>query len=129
MAYCVKCGNLLNDNAKFCVKCGNPIENSDNNGMLTVKWDGQWMLIDDKIRIDINGKRIGAYSFKKPFEVSIPISSIKIVIDINLSLRKYKRELTLNPSENYFFYLIYSRITGGFDFMLCDENGNQLLEL
>ena len=37
MAYCIKCGNLLEEGAAFCSKCGNPVSGngtSDKEGMI-----------------------------------------------------------------------------------------------
>ena len=124
MAYCSKCGTQLSEGVKYCPKCGKSID--EERGELTIKWDGQWMLFDAKIHIRVDGIEIGAYSFKKGFEVTIPITSNRMLIDVKCTIRSYQPILIMNPSVNHTLYIIYSRFTGGFDFVLVDNNGKRI---
>lgn len=126
--FCNNCGSQIQDGEKFCPLCGFPIVYAQNGiGTLTIKWKGLWMIIDAKIHIWANGKYIGANSFKKGFEVSVPITSAKMIIGIKCSIRSYQPVLNVNPSDDYTLYILYSRVTGGFDFMLCDNYGNRIM--
>lgn len=128
MALCEKCGSLINDGENFCSQCGSPINNHHaGRGSLTIKWQGLWMLIDAKVHIWANGDPVGVYSFKKGFKVSIPITSSKMLIGIKCNIRSYQPILNVNPSEDYTLNVLYSRITGGFDFVLCDNSGKRIM--
>lgn len=124
MVYCEKCGSPLNEESNFCPNCGN--SNKEERGELTIRWDGKWMLFDAKIRIRVDGTEIGAFSFKKGFEITVPITSNRMMIDVKCSIRSYQPILHMNPLINHTLYLLYSRVSGGFDFLLVDENGKRI---
>ena len=127
MGFCKNCGSPINENANFCSNCGAQfVQQSTNSGKLTIKWDGQWMLIDAKIHIRINETQIGSFSFKKGFEVTVPIHTNRLIIDVKCSIRSYQPVLNVNPSENYTLYLTYSRVIGNFDFILVDKNNKRI---
>ena len=127
MAFCKNCGSPLNEGVKFCPNCGT-LCSTDNNerGTLTIKWDGMWMLVDAKIHVRANGTEVGVFSFKKGFEVTVPITNNRILVDVKFSIRSYQPILNVNPSENYTLYFVYSRMIGGFDFILVDKNGKRI---
>lgn len=127
MEFCKNCGTQVSDGIKFCTNCGFPFDSSNQgHGNLTIKWGGQWMLIDAKIHLWADESKIGSYSFKKGFEVSIPITSAQMKIGVKCSIRSYQPILRMNPLENHTLHLLYSRVTGGFDFILCDKNGKRI---
>ena len=84
------------------------------------------MLIDAKVHIWADNSKIGSYSFKKGFEVNLPITSPEMKIGIKCSIRSYQPILKMNPYVDHTLHLIYSRFTGGFDFILCDRNGKRI---
>lgn len=125
---CKNCGSHVNDGAKFCPQCGTLINTDQPRvGILTIKWRGLWMLVDAKVHIWANRDYIGSYSFKKGFEVSVPITTAKMLIGIKCSIRSYQSVLNVNPSEDYTLHLIYSRFIGGYDFMLCDKSEKRIM--
>lgn len=132
MAYCGKCGTQLSEGAKFCPKCGCPIHGNaapvsdNNNGNLTIFWEGKWALIDHTIRIIVNGHYVGDYSYKEGFHVIIPIDSSTMVVEIKFSLFNYRKVLSLYPQDNYSYYLNLNPIAGSFGFSLCDANGVEI---
>ena len=128
MVYCGTCGSLINEGEIYCPRCGSLINSSHVGvGTLTIKWEGQWMLFDAKIHVCVNGDTVGSYSFKKGFEVSVPITSEKMLIGVKCSIRSCQPVLNVNPALDYTLYLIYSRFTGGFDFVLCDHSGKRIM--
>ena len=127
MSFCINCGAQISDGVKFCPMCGKLIcPSNSNNGNLTIKWEGQWMLIDAKVHIWADNSKIGSYSFKKGFEINLPITSPEMKIGIKCSIRSYQPILKMNPYVDHTLHLIYSRFTGGFDFILCDRNGKRI---
>ena len=127
MKFCTNCGTQISEGITFLPKCGKHINPSYNSfGNLTIKWEGQWMMIYSKIHIWVDDSKIGSYSFKKGFEVTIPITSSEMKIGVKCTIRSYQPILKMNPSVNHTLYLVYSRITGGFDFILCDNNGKRI---
>ncbi|MBR5350598.1 MAG: zinc ribbon domain-containing protein [Prevotella sp.] len=127
MSICINCGAQMSDGSKYCPKCGFPFDISNQRlGNLTIEWEGQWMLIDAKVHIWADGNKIGSYSFKKGFEVTIPITSAQMKIGVKCSIRSYQPILRMNPFEDHTLHLIYSRITGGFDFILNDNSGKRI---
>lgn len=127
MAFCENCGKALNKGVKFCPNCGaSCTTNNSERGMLTIKWAGMWMLFDTKIHIRANGTEIGVFSFKKGFEVTIPITNNRMLLDVKFSIRSQQPILNVNPSENYTLYFVNTRITGIFDFILVDKNGKRI---
>ena len=132
MAFCGKCGNQLIDGAKFCPKCGNPVNNGlnpkiePNNGNLYIRWDGAWTMFDVTVSVIVNGKYVGDYSFNEGFEATVPIESEIVRVRIKCSVREYTQVLILSPNSNYSLNLSYNRISGGFGFLLCDNNGMEI---
>ena len=125
MRICYNCKTQLVEGAKFCPICGKSTNNLTN-GVLTIRWDGNWMLFDAKIHLRVDGTQIGSYSFKKGFVATVPITSNTMLVDVKCWFRSYQPVLRMNPLEDHTLYLMYSRITGGFDFMLCDKNGKRI---
>lgn len=126
--YCRKCGTKNKDTLKFCPQCGAELMlTHPQTGKLTITWQGMWMLIDAKIHLWINENKIGEYSFKKGFEVIVPITSSRILIGVKCSIRSYQPVLNVNPIEDYTLHIIYSRFIGGFDFVLCDKYGKRVM--
>lgn len=137
MAFCGKCGNELKDGTKFCPKCGhptgvNPVNSSPNPNIndrkcnLTIRWEGAWVLIDATVRVIVNGAYIGEYSFKDGFEAIVPIDSEFVTVKIKCSFREYTQYLSLSTKTNYSLNISYSRISGGFGFSLCDNDGYEI---
>ena len=94
--------------------------------MFNIKCEGLWMLIDATVHLSVNGKRIGDYSLKRGFEVSIPITTSNIVLGVKYSFRNQTPVYAVNPSENYNLIMTYNRIMGNYDFMLFDQNGKRI---
>ena len=123
MAYCENCGNKLLEGAKFCTNCGTPVNKTNNrNGNLHIRWKGQWALIDSKVNVFVNEGKIGEYSFKKGFQLSVPIIQQEIVVETRLNLIKSKCTMSLLPEEDYFCELLYDTTLGKFDFRLTDSD-------
>ena len=136
---CPHCNTPYNDGSVFCENCGKKIidepsnasiqqqpQPSTRNGNLVIRWDGAWVLIDYKIKMNVNGNNIGEYSFKEGFETSVPITSSDMTVVTKLSFYKTKVNLTLNPNENYTYELVYHRMSGWLGFILYDSQGNEL---
>lgn len=96
------------------------------NGNLVIRWDGAWLLVDYKIKLNVNGDNIGEYSLKEGFETSVPITSSYTTVVTKLSFFKTKEELILNPNENYTYELVYHKASGWLGFILYDSLGNEL---
>lgn len=132
MAFCGNCGTQLTDGAKFCPKCGNPVKNVHNpqiepkNGNLYIRWDGAWTMFDATVTITANGAYIGDYSFKEGFEAIVPIDSEVMRIGIKYSIREYTQVYILRTDTNYSLNLSYNRLSGGFGFSLCDNDGFEI---
>lgn len=127
MEYCSNCGTQLNDSVKICPKCGFHLRASRKQfGELTIVWEGMWMLIDAKVHVWADENKIGSYSFKKGFEITIPITSAMMKIGVKCSIRSYQPILRMNPYEDHTLHLLYNRITGGFEFILNDKNGKRI---
>jgi len=132
MAFCGNCGNELKDGAKFCPKCGSPVRSSSNpninikKGNLYIRWEGAWTLLDMTVSVIVNGKYVGDYSFNEGFEAIVPIESEIVRVRIKCSVREYTQVLTLSPNANYSLNLSYNRISGGFGFLLCDNDGMEI---
>ena len=124
MAYCENCGTKLNEGAKFCTNCGTPVNKANSrNGNLYIRWEGQWALIDSKVNVFLNERKMGEYSFKKGFQVSAPITQQINIVETRVSFIKSKCTLSLSPDENYYCDLLYDITSGNFDFRIKDSNG------
>lgn len=131
MAFCGNCGNELKDGAKFCPKCGNPVNSNHNtnnvrNCNLSIRWEGAWALLDATVRVIVNGAYIGEYSFKEGFETVVPIDSDILTVRIKCGFREYTQVLSLSTKTNYSLNLSYNRLSGGFGFSLCDNDGIEI---
>ena len=127
MGFCKYCGSQINEKVCFCPNCGAQLrQQCTGNGKLTIKFDGQWMLFDAKINIRVNESQRGSFSFKKGFEVTVPINSNRLLVDVKCTIRSYQPVLNVNPSEDYTLYLTYSRFIGNFDFILVDKSGKRI---
>ncbi len=132
---CPHCGAPICKDDVFCQKCGRKVDNIPNasvstsnqprmeRGKLHLKWDGKWALSDPQIKVFVDGNHRGDFSFKEGFNISVPITSEIMNVETKFSIRKTKSTLELNPNENYFYNYVYD-ITGGFGYVLTDENGD-----
>lgn len=126
MSFCINCGTQITEGINYCPKCGKYLVPSYNNfGNLTIKWDGQWMLIDYKVHIWVDNCKIGRYSFKKGFEVTVPITSSQMKIGLKCTISSYQPILRMNPHKDHTLYIIFSRFAG-FDYILCDKDGKRI---
>ena len=133
---CPHCGAPISNEDIFCQKCGEKVDNSPNasvpassqsrmgRGKLFLKWDGKWALSDPAIKVSVDGNHIGDFSFKEGFNISVPITSEIMNVETKFSIRKTKSTLVLNPNENYTYNYVYDSLTGGFGYVLTDENGD-----
>jgi hypothetical protein len=107
----------------------NPVNQEQQNekkGVLTIKWEGKWMLMDSKLFLTANGKNLGIFSFKKGFVTTMPLTSESVVLTIQHNVRNQSFGFPVNPSENYTLTLTYDRMTISFGFMLFDQNGKRV---
>ena len=126
---CPECGNQFSDKASHCPKCGAPapVVNYSNCGKLTINWKGKNLLLDSKVRVNVNGNSIGEFSFINGFTTTVPITTSTTSIQVKGSLiMSQKTTFELNPSENYTVNLAY-RGGAGFGFVLLNEAGEELI--
>ena len=133
MKKCQFCGSQMEDGDLFCPNCGKKVKTknivsddssktSSNNGNLTVRWEGQWALVNKKIKININDNNIGEFSYKEGFETVVPITSRNLTISVNSA----KEVVEVNPAENYTYQLVQENLGGRFGFILYDNNGIEI---
>ena len=126
---CKYCGGRITGRASVCPNCGSPLGTAvdtpnGGGGNLHIEWEGAWMLVDAKIELLVNKKRIGLYPFIDGFSVDVPIEEEKTEVRVKCSFRNVKHTFDLDPNQNYNLKVTYSRITGGFGFELKDVDGH-----
>jgi hypothetical protein len=129
MKYCPYCGVKLSDDSRYCTECGKSVPLGDTRsqgGALYIRWDGRWSLWDAKMHVFVNGEEQGTFSFNRGFEIAVPITIPTMTILTKMAFRKKESVLTLTPSENYSYNLIYNTFSGSFNSALCDNEGTIL---
>lgn len=156
MAFCKQCGAQLNDGAQFCPKCGQQtdavnqqvfhpqqnenrlstshsmVTNQVNNqiGKLHIIWDGKLVISDKHISVSVNGIDQGDYnSFKDGFEISVPITSNEMIVEIKMkNCPKTKTKLLImDSSKDYSYNLHYNGLAWGkFGYIFYDSDGGQI---
>lgn len=87
---------------------------SDKQGILTVRFAGQWFLIDAKTKIFVNGNLHSIHSTKGGFNAEIPIEKENMTIKVVLAgLKSTSFDLTnLQMTNNYLLELKYNDTWG-----------------
>ncbi|GEC72233.1 hypothetical protein SAMN05443543_103373 [Flavobacterium flevense] len=87
---------------------------TEQNGILTISFSGQWFLFDAKTKLFVNDDLHCTHSTKQGFNVRIPIITDKISIKVVLaSIKSTLYELQeLDKSKNYTLGLIYDTAWG-----------------
>lgn len=87
---------------------------TEQNGILTISFSGQWFLFDAKTKLFVNDDLHSTHSTKQGFNVRIPIITDKISIKVVLaSIKSTLYELQeLDKSKNYTLGLIYDTAWG-----------------
>lgn len=87
-------------------------------GKIHLSYQGYWALTDWKIKITVNGNFFGAYSFKKPFNIIIPVEHDKMQLRAVLSgIRTADIEIVNAKYQNIYLTLDYNRMWGSIDFI------------
>lgn len=122
---CSKCGTEIEEGEKFCSNCGTPVSdqksiahfsNSDthnhnyNGCAVTFKWNGGggFSLGSNIIKMFVDGKQYGEFKHKDPFEISVPISSSKMKVQLKYLYITTEFELDLTANQNYECVLQFS---------------------
>jgi hypothetical protein len=87
---------------------------TEQNGILTISFSGQWFLFDAKTKLFVNDDLHSTHSTKQGFNVRIPIMTDKISIKVVLaSIKSTVYELQeLDKSKDYTLGLIYDTAWG-----------------
>lgn len=88
-------------------------------GFIYLSYDGNWALFDSKLRISVNGSEIGVYSFKKPFQIQIPVTRPEMHLHVLFGgIRTDDLIVRTTPGMNYYVLLDYNRAWGSVSFIL-----------
>ena len=102
------------------------IQNNENNGVLTLVYEGMWFLVDVKTKIYKNGVLITTESTKKGFNLKIPIDSTNMELELSLlgiKSTKFKIE-EIDLRKNYTMTCFYDRTWGKYsEKFQISENG------
>lgn len=115
--FCSKCGNPVDERAKFCANCGNALQACPPSPVntapphqfwLTVIRADQWFAINPAISITIDGKQ--EYQIENAATLNIPISAGSHTVYFSCGLRS--KLVEVNITQNQVLNLKWSRATG-----------------
>lgn len=118
---CSKCGTEIEDGEKFCSNCGTPVagqkttmqfsnpENHKQNGyVVTFNWNGGGGFGSNSITVTVDGKQYGVFKHNEPFDITVPIISSKMKVQLKYLYITTEFELDLSPNQNYACELQFS---------------------
>lgn len=93
---------------------------------LTVTYDGNWMIIDAKIKLLVNDDLVGSFSFKKGFNTKIALTDD----NPDITLKTIRKQFHFHPQiprectdSNLYLHIKFRRFSEKFEFILKDSYG------
>lgn len=144
---CSKCGTEIEEGEKFCTNCGTPVSEqsttpvmhfsnptgkNNKEAVVNLKWKGggKMSLWSNPIKLIVDGKQYGDFKHKDPFEISVPITSSQMKIQLKYLYVTTEFELNLDPKQCYDCNLQFSgdcMASGAIAYELRDSKNNFLI--
>ena len=117
--FCPKCGNQINEDAKFCSRCGHAIAHSsdilsasgDKSYTLTITREKQLFAVNPAVKVVIDGK--DKYQVANGSSVRIPISGGAHTIACSCGIRN--KVLNIDITGDFSLTMKWNQVTGSLE--------------